>query len=237
MSRGNAIAVTPAGFSLVELAIVLLILGLLTGGGLTVWQVQAERAQRQQQAEQLEAIREALYGYAVSARHLPCPDTDYPPDGRENRDPDGACRAAEGALPGAELGIGRADAWGRPLRYRVTPDFARQTDTGVVAFGLDDDGDVRVVDAAGDALATAAPAAVISFGVQGGAVWRADGPDCPGLAEGFSTRASRNCDASSATFVDAGYREDGGDGAFKHQLTWLSGPVLKARMIAAGWLP
>ena len=226
-----------AGFTLVELAIVLLILGLLGGGGLSVWQVQAERERRQQQQQQLDDVREALYGYALSERHLPCPDTDYPPNGTENRDGDGGCRAPEGALPGATLGLGHEDQWGRPLRYRVTAAFAARPPPGETAFGLDDSGAVRVVDGDDRPLATAVPAAVLSYGPQGGRVWRDDGLACPGTAAGFDAAAQRNCDADSAELVDAGYRADGGSGAFKHQLTWLSGPVLHARMVEAGWLP
>lgn len=223
------------GFSLIELAVVLLIIGLLIGGGLVALQTSTERERRANQQRQLEQVREALYGFAMSRGHLPCPDTDYPPNGEENR-PAAACSGAEGALPWVTLGLGRQDAWGNPLRYRVSTDYADVPPVGDSAFGFGDSGDITVLDEDGVNLATFVPAIVVSYGPQGNQVWADDFFTCPTAAEGFSADARANCD-QDAEFVDAGFRGADVDGGFQHMLTWLSDATLKARMVDAGRLP
>lgn len=229
-----------AGFSLIELAIVLVVIGLLIGGGIVALETTTERQQRAQQERQLAQVRDALYGYAMSRRHLPCPDADYPPDGEESRDAGGDCSAAEGALPWVTLGVGSRDAWGYRLRYRVAENFASDPGSGV-AFDLEEEPDeaieVRDAVSGGERIADNVPAIVVSYGPDGGRVWSETMFLCPGTAEGLSAEASGNCDAGSATFYDPGYLRDSGDGGFRQMLVWLSDPVLKARMIEAGHLP
>jgi len=74
-----------SGFTLIEIAIVLVVLGLLLGGLLGPLSVRIEQADRQKTQELLEEIKEALYGYTVVHGHLPCPDSDGSNDGREDR--------------------------------------------------------------------------------------------------------------------------------------------------------
>jgi prepilin-type N-terminal cleavage/methylation domain-containing protein len=61
------------GFSLVEMAIVLVILGFLLAGVLAPLSSQREVSQRQAIERQLQEIREALVGYAQANGALPCP--------------------------------------------------------------------------------------------------------------------------------------------------------------------
>jgi prepilin-type N-terminal cleavage/methylation domain-containing protein len=121
------------GFSLIELAIVLVIVTLLIGG-LAVplsAQIQARRVAETRQT--LQEARDALLGYAMTnlattagKRHLPCPDITG--DGREDRTGAG-CTGAVGAisygwLPWVTLGTAAQDAWGNRLRYIVESQFA-----------------------------------------------------------------------------------------------------------------
>ena len=115
------------GFSLVELAVVLVVLGLLASGLLAPLAVQLESRDRALTVKQLEQAREALHGFAMRNGRLPCPDTDG--DGRADpafdpaRKTTASCTRLEGALPGVELGVPTLDPWGQRLRYRVAARF------------------------------------------------------------------------------------------------------------------
>ena len=104
------------GFSLIELAVVLVIIGLLLGGAIAAIDATQTQTRRSQQADQLEDVRDALHGYAMVNGHLPCPDdldddTSPDPDGNEDRDPGSdECDSNTGALPWKDLGLGRSDA-------------------------------------------------------------------------------------------------------------------------------
>jgi prepilin-type N-terminal cleavage/methylation domain-containing protein len=114
------------GFTLIELAIVVFILGMLIAGLIGPVEVQLEARDRHRTKEVMEEAVEALYGYALTNRRLPCPDNDG--DGT----PDPAFNPADvnsadcdvgtttnGWLPWAELGVPQGDAWGNRLTYRV----------------------------------------------------------------------------------------------------------------------
>lgn len=224
------------GFSLVEIAVALLILGLLLGGGLGALAASMEQARHSQQARQMERIREALYGFAMSTGRLPCADAEQPPDGYESRNADDSgCVADDGVLPWATLGIGRRDAWGHPLYYRVTSAFTGEVPTGGAAFGLETDGNLTVRDDEGVSIATSVPAVVVAWGETGGRVQTAAGLQCP--ANGLSVDERRNCDGTTG-FIDAGHRTAAAPaGPFRHHLAWPSRLVLKSRMVDAGRLP
>ena len=63
------------GFSLLELAIVLLIVGLLLGGLIMPLGSRMDQQRIDTTRQQLEQIREALTGYALANDALPCPAT------------------------------------------------------------------------------------------------------------------------------------------------------------------
>jgi len=244
------VASAPAGgFSLIELAVVLVIVGLLATGGLAAVTEALEQRQRREQARQMEAVRAALYGFALRHGRLPCADRDEPPDGVEDFAGPGCAPGADaGALPWATLGVARRDAWGQPLYYSVTArprggiaDYADAPAQGVDAsFALKARANRRITDGAGETIAQGVPAVVVSFGPQGERVWTAAGIQCPGAdgpALGFSAAETANCDGDQA-FVDAGYRHrDDRAGRFDDHVTWIPDTVLKSRMVRAGRLP
>jgi prepilin-type N-terminal cleavage/methylation domain-containing protein len=119
-----------AGFTLLEITIVLFILGLLVVGLFGPLQTQIEARDRRQTVAALQQIGDALYGFALTHRRLPCPDTDG--DGLSDPtfdplDPTSAiCAAGNGFLPWSELGVEQGDAWGNRYTYAVTnPAFTR----------------------------------------------------------------------------------------------------------------
>ena len=109
------------GFTLLEMTIVVFIIGLLTAGLIGPVQVQLEARDRHKTIDYMNQASEALYGFALTQRRLPCPDS----DGNGTADPpfvDGTrvdCENQTGYLPWAELGVAPADAWGNRLTYRV----------------------------------------------------------------------------------------------------------------------
>lgn len=113
MARGR-------GFTLVELAVVMAIVGLLLGGLLFTLSAQTDQRNFEETRRRLEQARELLLGFAIVNGRLPCPATSTSGD-------EGTCTGLSGWLPAKALGHqhvnaqGHAvDAWGNPLRYAVS---------------------------------------------------------------------------------------------------------------------
>ena len=104
-------ASTPVrGFTLVELAVVIVIVALLLGALLVPLATQLQQQKNRETRETLEEIREALLGYAMAQGRLPCPDRDAAPDGLENAPCGASNQTAEGFLPYDDLGVSATDA-------------------------------------------------------------------------------------------------------------------------------
>lgn len=139
-----------AGFTLVELAIVLVIVGVLLGGFIGTLSSRIESTQRSNAQDQLEDIKSALLGYASAKGRLPCPTTTT--GGGEEQPAGGSCTIQHGFVPGRTLGLSGAynfddlllDTWGNPIRYSVSDDFGTDAFTtpytGVGNGGMKDVG-------------------------------------------------------------------------------------------------
>ncbi len=211
------------GFTLIEMAIVLLVIGLLLGGLLTPLSNKIESERYKESRKELDRIVDALMGYAVANKRLPCADTNN--DGFENS---GVSCNDEGSVPWATLGAGREDAWGNRIRYRV--------DAGFTSAPIPDPADtdvnssLGVVDRSGAPLTPSYPDApvVILFSC---------GND--GLPNGEN---DANGATDSATCTNPGapnpiYVQDVPDANFDDLLIWLSKNRLLNRMVAAGKWP
>lgn len=245
VSRGwNNPRSAQAGFSLIELSVVLVIIGLLVGGGIAAIDATRAQANRSDQADRLDRVRQAIYGFAMANGHIPCPDdladgTPPDPDGREDRTA-GDCSSDTGALPWHDLGLASRDAWGFPIVYHVDPVFADSSN--LFELAEPPPSTVTVEDGNGNEIA-ATPAVILSVGPQGGQVWTSAGFACPGtdgdgaVTDGFSDDESANCDGDDR-FIRTGYRtESAPAGRFDDMVIWLSAPLLKARLVEAGELP
>lgn len=102
-----------SGFTLVEMAMVLLILGLLTSSFIIPLGAQMDINTLKTTDQQLSRIKEALLGYAIRNRQFPCPSNNT------NGIQDATLCAQEGFLPWADLGVDGRDAWGSYFRYRA----------------------------------------------------------------------------------------------------------------------
>lgn len=74
----------------------------------------------------LAQARDALVGFAAANGRLPRPAISAT-DGRENPTPCAGDAQCTGVLPWVTLGVDGADAWGKRLRYSVTPELTSYT--------------------------------------------------------------------------------------------------------------
>lgn len=206
------------GFTLVEMAVVLVIVGLLLAGLLAPLSAQRDMKDYGNARISLEQAKEALYGYALSHAamdgnpYLPCPDVND--DGYEDR-AGSACSEYVGGLPTGDLGLQRTDSWNNAYRYRVTPDFADSS----VGFTLSTLGNITVLDSnGGNTVVSAIPALILSRGKNGGAA-------------PVSADEIENIDPD-AIFVSREYTT-----TFDDIVLWLSSSILMNRMVTAGQLP
>lgn len=114
------------GFSLVEMAMVLFILGLLLITAMYTLQAQQEQRAREETQRRLEHAREAVLGYAVANGRLPCPANGATGVQSETTPGAGDCTAYVGYLPAVTIGLQPVDAngfaidaWNNRIRYAV----------------------------------------------------------------------------------------------------------------------
>jgi prepilin-type N-terminal cleavage/methylation domain-containing protein len=103
------------GFSLVEIAVVLVILAILiTAIGIPLG-TQLDQQRTIDTQKQLEVAREAIYGFAMANGRLPCPAVTGAASAVEAPVGGGVCTQAIGFLPAVTLGLAGGDAAGFAL--------------------------------------------------------------------------------------------------------------------------
>jgi prepilin-type N-terminal cleavage/methylation domain-containing protein len=226
------------GFSLVEMAVVLVIVALLIAGMMLPLSAQQDIRARQDTERTLKDVQEALLGFAVANGRLPCPAT-AASNGFET--PVGgacACVSPDCFLPAATLGIapissaGQAlDGWQNPIRYAVTSanSNAFSTVDGMkAAWGsLAPDLQICATGACANTLTSNAVAVVWSTGKN-----TSQGGTSADEIENPNPNTGANPDPAANTFVS---RTSGDD--FDDVVVWLSPNILYNRMITAGKLP
>ncbi len=232
------------GFTLIEMAVVLLILTLLAGG-LTVG-LSTHLARRAEAAtdEALGEARDALIGFVVRKGYLPCPARS-PTDGAEDRASPTACRAYNGLLPWATLGIAGVDGWSRRLRYAVATPYVqpiRNVVTGEKANLADGDIDIKTrnLDGAELFLTTSGgrtPAVILSHGANGMGAIDQQGNLLAPAPDGSDEARNASTDGRLFYSRPASDNPDAPGGRFDDRVTWLSPNLLAHRLISAGTLP
>lgn len=234
-----------AGFSLTELAIVLLIVALLLGGMVMPLSAQMDLRNSSDTKKQLDEIKEVLLGFAAVNGRLPCPDTDTDPTTAGYGIEEASCSAdaaVEGFLPWKTLGVREFDAWGSPWqnpalppkghwRYRIERQYADATTlrkrillAGVSTCNSTDpfpDDCLKIKNAAGVPLNADSerPIAIV-----------------------FSVGSNNQADGENASYEpnktgNPTYQASERSASFDDMMVWISRSTLANRMIAAGRLP
>jgi len=243
------------GFTLIELAVVIGVITILLGAVIAPLASQnTARLLRNEHNAQRE-IRDALMGYAIVNRRLPCPDNDR--DGLEDQLSVGpiVCNPGLGFLPWNDLGVRGTDTWGRLYGYRVDADFVMASVPGTPApnaTGLDlqDTSTITISDyndsKATFTLVNGVAAVVLSVGANGYGGFDIDGNAMASVPAANLNEAS-NVDGNTAFVYRTHSPEQGtcNDAAasagllceFDDVLTWVPPNLLFLRMVEGGALP
>ena len=239
-----------AGFSLIEMAVVMLIVGLLLNGLFVALGDTAVSRNRSAATTELESITEAMYGHAQTTGRLPCPAL-VTSAGVEAPNGGGVCTSAHGFVPATTLGIQGSidtnglllDPWGNPYRYSVsvlasggnrvfTSVAGMQSQFAVGALPVNN----NLICIAGaiacgaPVYANSVPALVYSMGADWASFTSAlQLENANSVVAGFRM-------ASNNDFANSDYSEEGAN-AFDDILVWIPPNILFSRMISAGKLP
>ena len=249
------------GFSLLELSIVLLIMGLILGGLAMPLAVQRENTRIKEGQAQLQTVQAALEGFAMANGFLPCPA--IPASNGYAAPSAGACSAQHGFVPATTLdvaGVRNADnllldPWGAPLRYSVTAadadadgnwDFTSAGEMRSVTMPLLLP-DLVVCSTASGSSATACASNNVTLSDQSPAVIYSLGRDWPsftspdqlenvGTTIGGGASGASYPVAADVVFVARGKSEQSG-GEYDDLVLWMSANGLYRVLVAAGQLP
>mgnify|MGYP003449190722 CR=1 FL=1 len=217
------------GFTLVEIAIVLMIVGLLMAAFLTPLAAQLQQHRINEARNDLAEIKEALLGFASVNLSFPCPDV----DGNGLADPCvGAINnvtSTGGNVPWVTLGTKPIDPWNRRYQYRVNNAFTLAPLTLLTTATA---GQLQVCtdNTCAASEANSIPVVIYSSGANG-AVQPPVGVD-----------ELENTVVAGATFNGVFVNHEfapttAANGEFDDVMDWISTNVLFGRMVAAGQLP
>lgn len=214
------------GFTLAELAVVLVILALLSGSLLVPLGSRMEARDRQLTLERLRDIQQALTGFAIIHGRLPCPSTEadpaHPDYGVEDASP--CSFSLEGRLPWRTLAMPATDAWGQERLH------ADEAWTGHWRY--------RVDRAFTQAPITAASLPTDNLQIRSHHDLHITVTDSQAVALVFSTGANRTADGLNAGYSATQPRYQAGEAtaSFDDLLIWIGRPLLIARLAQAGRL-
>lgn len=244
MNVRNIKKFSSGGFTLVEMAVVLVILGLMLGGLLLPLTAQMDQRNLSEARFQIQEIEEALIGYVLATGRLPCSADPTIATGDVGAGEERDCSVVgmnSGVLPWVTLGLKETDPWGRRFSYRVTADFAdtfaANTYAGCIpvpvpamaSFALCSLGDVTVLNNAGGGnVALNVPAIVVSHGKNGAGAY---------LTTGEQLAASADLSEQENSLLNATFVSKTIDSSYDDVTGWVPRVILFNRMVSAGLLP
>jgi prepilin-type N-terminal cleavage/methylation domain-containing protein len=240
------------GFSLVEMAIVLAIVGVLIGSMMMTLSAQVDQRNFNETQRRLESAREALLAFAILNGRLPCPAapaTGGASDGQESPTGGGSCtNYLNGYLPARTLAIQPSDssgyavdAWGNRIRYVVSngssPHFTDSTTLRTNGIATQPTTLKVCTTSAGISSSTCASTATyeVESSTSIAAIIYSVGKNGALTATGADELANLNNDA---VFVDhTPTPSTATNGEFDDMFVWITTGALYGRLIAAGLLP
>jgi len=253
----TAAAVGSRGFTLIEIAVVLLILGALLTGLLAPLGAQVDQRRTSDTQRTLDMAMESLIGFAAVNGRLPCPAS-ATTNGVEDPVGGGVCNHPfDGYFPAATLGVGPVDAqgylvdgWGSPqnrVRYAVTntaPVCAGGNPAYTTPGGMRACWSQIVAGAAAPTLSVCST----STGIAGGncaagatltgtapAVIFSLGKNAP--TGGTGADEAENLSNNRAFVWHTPTASNAPNGEFDDMMIWMSPNILYSRLISAGQLP
>ena len=146
------------GFSLIEIAIVMVIIGVLAGGGVSLMGMLTKRKARTETIDYLKQAQAALISFADIKGRLPWADTSG--DGAEN------AGAGAGNLPYQTLKLSPTDPYKRMLRYEFNANLGTNLTASCSALRSGLSGGPDTVDADGAAASFPIAAILVSAGTM-----------------------------------------------------------------------
>ena len=244
------------GFTLVELAVVMAIVGLLLGGMMYTLSAVTERRGWDDTQRRLDYARELLLSFAIINGRLPCPASSSV-SGDESPVGGGACtNPYNGFLPAKAIGFqpvtatgAAVDAWGNPIRYAVSittwgtgtlARFTKKHDSTLTsaAWSLSQSPSDLVVCSVSPATVTATTCdtntSLVNLNTVVAIVF-STGKN--GATGGTGTNEARNLDNNALFVSRTPDPSDAAGGEFDDLLAWIPVGQLYGRLIAAGVLP
>ncbi len=222
------------GFTLVEIAVVLVVVGFLLGSILGPLSSQRETANIRATEVLLEDVRDALYGFAALNGYLPCPWENaggQPANtfGFESRVAGAGsdCAVANGFVPYATLGINGqldsdsqlSDKWAGSIRYRISAVDNWAYAKAITPTTAAPDLNICTDSACGSFVAANVVATIYSLG--------------PDLGIGVNSADEQENTDGDVDFVSRTWTEDGAN-QFDDLVIWISPNPLTLYLVRAG---
>lgn len=255
------------GFTLVELSIVMLIVGILMTAVLMPLSMQLELRRYADTKKAMDEINQALIGFVLVNGRLPCPASRTLANGVATAGTEllsgNVCTSYTGVIPWVTLSVRETDEWGGRFSYRVSSVFADallaatygctpSVNPTQSSFALCASGDMRVqgrttAKATYDMTNLALPAVYVSHGKNGYGAYGSQGTL---IAAVPAANADETTNASSATIAFISREKTNASSPcfdtpgpsspmceFDDLVAFVPLTTLMNRMVAAGKLP
>ena len=108
-----------SGFTLLEILISLVLIGLLVGSLTTLYKNENRAEKNKETIDTVKKAKEVLQTFLLINGYLPCPDRFSSGNGDENRNANGTCEIRKGFFPSNTLGFDAEDGWGNKFYYQI----------------------------------------------------------------------------------------------------------------------
>lgn len=250
------------GFTLLEMAVTLMIVSILLGGLLLTLGAQQDVARERETRKLMTDAKEALYGYVMANGRLPCPAAIGPgSDGEEINSTATGCQGGTqwGVLPWVTLGLPEGDSWAHRFRYAVSPTFSRSwlpssppyavntfncvadpaTAPTKAAFALCSRGAISVRGTNAGAPLVLAPTSPTDINSGAVAIIVSHGSNGAGarMVGGRAVGLTAAGDELENTDNDFDFVDGNREESYDDLVEWIPSAILMQRMVQAGRLP